>query len=175
MAKVKRPVGPTAAVNTQFRQPRTKVKSTKILPEQLVGAQSTVMAEVDGIACGCLLGTGSQVTCLSEDFYRKYLKHRILEPLDNLVVIGASGSQAPYLGYTEIDLPVHFSAQEAGVDTYTTALVLITPTQNSNHTTPLLIGTNTGVIKWMPEKCKKKMGSDFPHSVGLKTALVTAF
>ena len=140
----KSPIRQSAAVHTESHQSQAKAQPSKFPPNSLVGNQPTVMAVVDGTLCECLMDTGSQVTCLSEAFYRQHLKHRPLEPLDDLMVVGASGSAVPYIGYTEIHL--RFPSREAGVEAETTTLALITPTRDGRGRAPLLIGTNTSVV-----------------------------
>ncbi|KAJ8020011.1 Paraneoplastic antigen Ma1-like [Holothuria leucospilota] len=80
---------------------------------------------LDGIECQALLDTGSQVTCVSSDFYRSRLSHRELMPLHDLGVTGAGGQDVPYLGYIQVDLTP--SATDAGTGKTVTTLALVLP------------------------------------------------
>ena len=143
------------------------------LPHDLVGNPSVIMAEVDGHRCPCLLDTGSQVTCVSEAFYRKNLHHRSLQPLNNLQVVGASGKTVPYVGYIEISL--RFSESTAGVSEEMATLALVTPSRDGHDRTPLLLGTNTNVIKRMMQRCKERAGPDFLQKIKVSCAWAGAY
>ena len=173
MATGKRcPIRPEVTVNAQSPTPTPSTGTPKV-PDDLVGNSSTTKVKVGGILCDCLMDTGSQVTCLSEAFYQKNLKHIPLQPLDDLVVVGASGSKIPYLGYIEIHL--YFPPDETGIDTETTTLALVTPTRDGSDRAPLLIGTNTNVIQRMLTGYKQKLGPNFLQSLEVESALISAF
>ena len=74
-----------------------------------VGGKPLVIAEFDGVKVNCLLDTGSQVTTISETFYRNNL-----EPRGNRIAIGnelirlraANNLEIPYLGVLRMDITV---------------------------------------------------------------------
>ena len=114
------------------------------LPKNLMGNPAILTAEIEGTQVPCLMDTGSQVTCIAESFYRTHLRHHPLEPIANLLVVGASGRSVPYLGYIEVK--VCFTKETAGVDIQTTTLALVAPSRDGSNRAPLLLGTNT--ILW---------------------------
>ena len=105
------------------------------------------------------MDTGSQVTCIAESFYRTHLRHHPLQPISNLLVVGASGQSVPYLGYIEVK--VRFTKETAGVDMETTTLALVTPSRDGSNRAPLLLGTNTSIVGRLLENCKQAAGPNF--------------
>ena len=138
-----------------------------------MGNPSIVTAEIEGKQVPYLMDTGSQVTCISESFYRTHLLHRPLQPLTNLLVMGASGRSVPYLRYIEVK--VRFTEETAGVDMETSTLALVTPSRDGNNRAPLLLGTNTSIVGRLLESCKQKAGTNFPKKLNVNSAWVAAY
>lgn len=116
----------------------------------LVGKANECNAFVDGHLCKALLDTGSQVTSISESFYRRYLSHRAIQSVNKLLkVIGVTGQNVQFLGYIELD--IKFPEEESGVKTSQTVLVLVVPGTEYNKRVPLVVGTN--VTNIFAENC----------------------
>ena len=109
-----------------------------------------------------------------------YLKHSIeriyiiahCSPF-NLQVVGASGKPVPYVGYTEVSL--RFSESTASVSEEMATLALVTPSRDGHDRTPLLLGTNTNVIKRMLQRCKEQAGPDFLQKIKVSCAWAGAY
>ena len=109
--------------------------------DRLVGPKNESCITIEGQPAVSLLDSGSQVSCVSETFYYKFLSHLELQSLNTLLKIeGAGGNTLPYLGFIEanISLPSHVLGKEK----FLTSLFLVTPDTNYNQTCPVLIGTN---------------------------------
>ena len=119
------------------------VSSRSSTSQDLVGDPTIVTAFVDGYECDCLLDCGSQVTCITESFFRTHLRNKTLLPLSNLKVTGAGGGDVPYLGYTEID--VVLPKRDTGIEHKATTLALVCP--DVGRQTSLLLGTNTRIVQ----------------------------
>ena len=106
----------------------------------LVGHANEAEIVVGSKQCLALVDTGSMVTSIGEDFYRRYLEaENPLEPINNLVnVEGAGGHQLSYSGYSELPL-----STKDGDPVWVP--VLVASKTNYNSRVPLLLGTN--VIK----------------------------
>jgi hypothetical protein len=69
------------------------------LLEALVGPACETAIRIEGIETPCLLDSGSQVTVVSEAFYRQHLQKIPLQKVNtDLHVIGAGGQDVPFLG-----------------------------------------------------------------------------
>lgn len=110
------------------------------LPKGLVGSKCTAVVSISGINVNCLLDSGSQVTTVTESFYKQNFPDQNLNPLyDLLEVEGAAGQPVPYLGYIEtcITFPKDFLDAEIDIPT----LALVVPDTHPNSQTPVLVGT----------------------------------
>jgi len=86
--------------------------------EALVGPCCESPISINGTAATCLIDSGSQVTVVSESFYRKFLKNVCLEQLDTaLDITSAEGQLVPYLGVVKVsvELPEHVGGTFAEV------------------------------------------------------------
>ena len=96
-----------------------------------IGAANACVAAVNGRACLALLDTGSQITSISESFYKKHLSECVIHPVEYLLrVVGAAGQDVPFLGY--VDVEVEFPVEEAGL--CSTLQVLGLPVQPTSTT-----------------------------------------
>lgn len=133
----------------------SELNSSEAIPAGLVGDSCEGLAYLDGVQCKCLIDTGSQVTCLSESFYRQNLGHRELYSVNDLLHIeGAAGQVVPYLGYIEVEL--RFPKNMCGTGSKFNVLVLICPDQPYNSNMPFLVGMN--VLKNLVRDCQEKSG-----------------
>ena len=110
--------------------------------EAVVGPVCETTINVDGIATTGLIDSGSQVTIISESFYRDYLKDRPIEQLESaLGIMGAGGQTVPYLGVISvpISLPPEVGGSKETVDTY----AVVCPDTKLSRRVPVIVGTNT--------------------------------
>ena len=119
------------------------------MPIHLVGGTPTVQAKLGGIDVLCVLDSGSMVSFITEDFYKRNLKPtcgRVREDGQMLTLRAANGLEIPYLGYLELTIEVDgVKVPRCGV------LVLKdTPaTNNQRKIAPGLLGTN--VLAQIPQ------------------------
>ena len=119
------------------------------MPIHLVGGTPTVQAKLGGIDVLCVLDSGSMVSFITEDFYKRNLKPtcgRVRKDGQMLTLRAANGLEIPYLGYLELTIEVDgVKVPRCGV------LVLKdTPaTNNQRKIAPGLLGTN--VLAQIPQ------------------------
>ncbi len=102
-----------------------------------VGKANECNAFIDGHPCRALLDTGSQVTSISESFYKGHLSHHMIQSVDKLLkVVGITGQAVQFLGYIEVDLK--FPESESGTNTSQKAFVLVVPDTKYNKRVPLV-------------------------------------
>ena len=152
---------PTASIRCQRGSPSD-------VPSGVVGGQAVTPVYIDGQPAQCLLDTGSQVTCITAVYHARHLPHRQLQPLSHLAVIGAAGQPVPYEGYIELDLK--FPAVSAGMQREVTTLALVCPNRQGAEDVPLLVGTNTSVVREMVRTCQQKGGEDFLRKLDVDSA-----
>lgn len=122
-------------------------------PQGLIGEPCDGLAWLDQVPCRCLIDTGSQVSIISESFYSRYLSHRELFSIKEVLDIeGAAGQKVPYVGY--IEAKVQFPESACGTDKCFNILALVSPDQSYNDKFSLLVGTN--VLGPMLQDCQKK-------------------
>lgn len=86
---------------------------------ELLGQINVSMSYLDGAPCLALVDTGSQVTTVSEGFYKEHLSSCPLQQIDEILKVeGANGQEVPFLGYlqTNISFPEHTSGLQEKVD-----------------------------------------------------------
>lgn len=77
--------------------------------EHLVGQCPVVDVMIQGVKTACLVDTGSQVTTLTESFFRKYFDAdgtTVHAPIQKFNLVAANGLEIPYIGYIEADLNI---------------------------------------------------------------------
>ena len=75
--------------------------------ERAVGECHKVTIQINGVSTKCLLDTGSQVSTLSESFFKKHLlgkEEDVLPTAKWLKLTAANSLPIPYLGYVELDV-----------------------------------------------------------------------
>ena len=113
----------------------------QLIPSGLVGPRCEVSVSLEGVSCESIMDSGSQVTTVSECFYRNNLSHLPIHSINALLEIeGAGGQNVPYLGY--IEACINFSQPIPGREEKLEVLALIVPECSFHSRTPLLIGTN---------------------------------
>ncbi len=101
-----------------------------VLPKGLVGPKCTAEVFIAGQNFSCLFDTGSQVTTVSQTYYKQNLSHLEINPLEHLEVEAANCQFVPYLGYIEMD--VVFPKDFLGAETKLTTLALVTEDTGCN-------------------------------------------
>lgn len=124
--------------------------------EAIVGPSCESAIVVEGISATCLIDSGSQVTIVSETFYRTNLSHVPLRTLDNeLHICGAGGQTVPYLGYISVNvLPQEIVGVKASVDT----MMIVCPDTEYSARVPFIVGTNT--FRLYAQMCGNVSGID---------------
>lgn len=141
-------------------------------PQGLIGEPCDGLAWLDQVPCRCLIDTGSQVSIISESFYSRYLSHRELFSIKEVLDIeGAAGQKVPYVGY--IEAKVQFPESACGTDKCFNILALVSPDQSYNDKFSLLVGTN--VLGPMLQDCQKKGGAKFLQTLPIDTNWVMAY
>ena len=70
----------------------------------------TTVVEINGNPIRCLLDTGSEVSTVSENFYRKFLSSSELSDTTKFLKLSAANKlQIPYLGYIEVNVNINGS------------------------------------------------------------------
>ena len=91
---------------------KTTPQYSKCRTKSLIGTANECVAAVNGRACLALLDTGSQITSISESFYKKHLSDSVIHPVESLLrVVGAAGQDVPFLGYVDVE----FRVEQAGL------------------------------------------------------------
>ena len=138
----------------------------------MIRAANECVAAVNGQACLALLDTGSQITSISESFYKKHLSDCVINPVESLLhAVGAAGQGVPFLGY--VDIEVEFPAEEAGLCSCLQALVLVVPDNAYNQRVPLVIGTN--IVRECKDRCEEQGGADFLQRTHTSSAWKRAY
>lgn len=102
----------------------TSAQTTPSVLASLVGDVNECNVHVDGKKCKALLDTGSQVTSISESFFKQHLGGRAIQSAGNfLKVAGATGWEVPSFGYNNVNLK--FPSEEFGVKTSHKTLALM--------------------------------------------------
>jgi hypothetical protein len=121
---------------------------------RLVGPAAEVQISVEGTRCSALVDTGSQITTISETFYKENLSEKPLKSFDFLLEVKSAGDIAlPYLGYVEVDI------EDIAV------LALVVPDTAYHSKTPVLLGTN--YLQLCYSHCTQRYGfsvADWPVS-----------
>lgn len=145
--------------------------------EALVGPCCDSSVIVDGVKTFCLIDSGSQVTVISESFYRQHLS---MKPLGNfeelgpevkLRVTGAGGQPVPYLGFVMVGiaLPCEIAGTAETIET----LALVCPDTEANSRLPVIVGTNT--LKMLAARCQAKHGKFYLTSVPIRCEVAFAY
>ena len=91
---------------------------------------------MNGNQCLALIDSGSQITSMSEKFYKTHLLHIPITNCDGLIRIeGAGGDAIPYLGYVTVSVSIEgFKSIDAPI--------LIVRNTAYNASVPIIVGTN---------------------------------
>ena len=130
----------------------------------LVGPSCQSDIVIEGVQTKCLLDSGSQITLISESFYKEHLSHLTLEPISQLKVTGAGGHIVPYLGFVQCELKL--PTDVVGVDSCVNSLVLVSPDTDYSKSVPIIVGTNT--LRAYTEMCKQTVGGNYAFTLPLR-------
>ena len=117
--------------------------------DRFVGGCPTLKIKMKGVSVQCLIDTGSMVTTVTEDFYRRYLKPDGASLISDglwLSLTCANGLNIPYIGYLELDIDVEgFILPQMGI-------LVVADSSNEEHRrqkklVPAVLGMN--VLKLM--------------------------
>lgn len=114
------------------------ITSRNRLLERAVGKCPIVEIKIKGVNTSCLLDTGSQVSTLTESFFRDSLSDHSQQMLSTsgwLKLTAANGLDIPYLGYLELDV------ETMGMVLPDCGFLIVKDSPNSS-TVPGLIGMN---------------------------------
>lgn len=136
----------------------------------LVGEANEATVFVENIAVTALLDTGSCVSTVSTGFYKSYLTHLDIKPLDCLLNIEcADGNSLPYEGFIEVDLC--WDGRED--DTVVPCIMLVVPDSGYNSRVPVLLGTN--VLSRVMASYQDRYGARFLQKCHFNTPSYIAF
>ncbi|XP_025079813.1 uncharacterized protein LOC112555597 [Pomacea canaliculata] len=126
--------------------------------EALVGPSCESPIRIDGVTSRCLIDSGSQVSIVSESFFRRNMRHRQLENLDStLQVIGAGGHSVPYIGVVRVS--VWLPKDVVGVDSKVDTVLLVCPDTEYSSRVPVIAGTN--ILRAYARQCERMAGRNF--------------
>ncbi|RXN06967.1 Retrovirus-related Pol poly from transposon [Labeo rohita] len=124
--------------------------------ERAVGTCPMVDLKIRGVLVSCLLDTGSQVSTITEGFFREHLSGNESDVLSTsgwLKITAANGLDIPYLGYMELDVEVMgMTLPECGF--------LIFKETPSSSSMAVLIGMN------IISKCRQIVHAEFDTTLG---------
>ena len=104
--------------------------------ERSVGTCPILDISIGGIQCSALLDTGSQVSTVTESFYKRYLHSNALKTDQYLKLTAANGLTIPYIGYLELDITVKGKIMKKR------GVLVVRDNKNDQHSTEVLIGMN---------------------------------
>ena len=151
------------------QQLKGKIESVNDGIIDLIGPANETEVIINGKKVNALLDTGSQITSISESYYKNNLSNYPLVPVDipNLKVEQAGGSFIPYLGMVIMDIKVpHLTPTFK-------AKVVVVPDTDYHFTTPALVGT--GIICNSRDQCKKQYSNQYLQKCELSSAWVRAY
>ena len=137
-------------------------------PKGLIGPPSVVHLRVNDQQCDAVLDSGSQVTIIFEEWYKRHLSDVPIHPVSGLAIWGLSETSYPYLGYVVVE--VEFSESVTGSKESLSVLALICPGPRTPDQIPVILGTNASLFKRLAKICKETAGVDIAQTLGIKVA-----
>ena len=140
--------------------------------EALVGPSCVTAVWVNGSQTKCLIDSGSQVTVISESFFKNVLKDTPLERLDTTLNIkGAGGQTVPYLGV--IRVTVQLPEEVVGTSSAHETLAVVCPDTRFLETVPVIVGTNT--LRLMAKSCERQGGRYWSTTLPIRCEVAFAY
>ena len=144
-------------------EPSTRATSPKLHQQRpsngdstpkVVGSRCVASIKIKDITAAALLDTGSQVSVVSQSFYRQHF-YKDMKPLTDIDVECANGNNLAYLGYitAAVDLP------GAATDRPLLCSMLVAPENGYNLNVPILLGTN--VLQTAMAGVRRQFGNQF--------------
>ena len=156
-----------ARVMSQQLKGNVEIADSEVV--NLVGPATEAEIKLDGRTVNSLLDSGSQVTSVSESYYKEHLNQYPLQPVDvpGLLLQQAGGGSMPYLGMiiTSLEVP-HLSSTFQ-------AKVVVVPDTEYHHSTPALVGT--GIIRRSRDACRRENGNQYLQRMKLPSSWVRAY
>ena len=171
-------------VNVLHQMQQATVQAARVMSQQLkgnveivddnevvglVGPANETEIILNGRKVNSLLDSGSQVTSVSESYYREHLSEYPLQPVDvpGLLLQPARGGSMPYLGMiiTSLKVPHLTSTFQAKV--------VVVPDTEYHYSTPALVGT--GIIRRSRDECRQENGNQYLHRMKLPSSWVRAY
>ena len=123
----------------------------------LVGPRNEGEVEVNGMKCMALIDSGSQITSITNSYWRNHptLQKQKLQS-SKIPIEGAAGQSVPYYGVLHINLKVLEREFEA-------VPAFVVPDSEYRSSVPLLVGTN--VIRASRSHLRETYGQQFIHRV----------
>ena len=162
----------TCAEGRALGPPTSPRHSTQPLISDVVGDVNESNVFVNDHPCAALIDTGSQVTTLSESFWKQNLSDCPLQPLSTLIEVeGAGGHKIPFMGFIEAE--ISFPQEVNGIHSALGTVILVVEDTAFNLRIPLLIGTN--LIRRCKDSCVENYGSCFLQGIRTDTAWSLAY
>lgn len=136
------------------------------IPKGLIGPASVVHLRVNGHPCDAVLDSGSQVTIIFEEWYKKHLNNVPIHPVSGLAIWGLSENSYPYCGYIVVEM--EFPESVAGTKESISVLALICPGPKSPDQVPVILGTNASLFRRLAKVCKETAGIDIAQTLGIQ-------
>ena len=156
-----------ARVMSQQLQGKIEIIDNEVV--DLVGPANEAEIILNGKKVNALLDSGSQVTSVSESYYRECLSQYPLQPVDvpGLLLQPAGGGSMPYLGMiiTSLKIPHLTSTFQAKV--------VVVPNTEYHHSTPALVGT--GIIRRSRDECRSENGNQYLQRMKLPSSWARAY
>ena len=153
------------AVRVMSQQLKGNVEIADSEVANLVGPATEAEIILDGRKVNSLLDLGSQVTSVSESYYREHLNQYPLQPVDvpKLLLQQAGGGSMPYLGMIITSLKVPHL-------TLTFQAEVVVPDTEYHYSTPALVGT--GIIRRSRDACRKENGNQYLQRMKLPSSWI---
>ena len=141
---------------------------TKSDHQHLIGPNNEDTVEINGESYRALIDSGSQITSITDDLWRR---HSLLRDVNlssaDIKIEGAGGQDVPYLGIVPVSITL------LGI-TYEDVPVFVVPTDSYRKQVPVLIGTN--VIRATKKDQRIARGDNFMEELKTEnTAWHTAY
>lgn len=135
--------------------PKTEITREQII-ERAIGKCPVVYLKLSGIQVQCLLDTGSQVSTITDEYFRKHLgcEKSMLTTLSWLKLTAANGLGIPYQGYVELDV------ETMGLKLTNCVFLVLKPSASSVVTAQCIIVMN--VI----HRCQRLVNAEFDSTLG---------